>query len=214
LEQVIFGPGVKIIPDYLFAEVSGESFDKLTHIQLPDTIWRIGESAFRGTGFYKNESNWEDGVLYINNYLIYAKAEIEGEYVVKDNTVTIGDKAFYACSKLTAITLPVSVKYVGYRAFSTNNSSLVRTNYTGDLAHWCDISFYPTSQTSATSNPISQTKNLYINDQEIKNLIIPDGIEIINAFSFVHCQSLVSVTIPQSVTKINMGAFRGCTNIT
>ncbi len=48
---------------------------------------------------------------------------------------------------------------------------------------------------------------------EIKNVIISDGITEIGNFAFCDCTSLESITIPSSVTKIGDNAFYGCTSL-
>ena len=54
--------------------------DNLKDISLPDGIENIGACAFDDTAYYDNQLNWQDGVLYINNYSIDTKTEQEYEY--------------------------------------------------------------------------------------------------------------------------------------
>lgn len=44
----------------------------LKKLALPDTITNISRQAFVDTAIYNDETNWENGVLYINNHLITA----------------------------------------------------------------------------------------------------------------------------------------------
>lgn len=46
-----------------------------------------------------------------------------------------------------------------------------------------------------------------------KNLIIPDGVEIIGAGCFSGCDFIESVTIPESVFSIECQAFNECSNL-
>lgn len=48
----------------------------------------------------------------------------------------------------------------------------------------------------------------------LTSIVIPEGVEIIEANTFRECTSLKSVTIPSSVTKIESNAFYGCTALT
>ena len=120
------------------------------------------------------------------------------------NVTSIGDRAFADCSTLTSITIPNSITSIGSDAF-WGCEALKKTNYTGDVAGWCDLEFE-----NICSNPICYSHNLYINDQEIKDLVIPNTVDSIHYYAFYNCSALTSVTIPNSVTSIASNAFLGC----
>ena len=89
----------------------------LIEINLPKTLETIKQSAFYNCGYYNTTSNWNAEVLYIDSYLIKAKTEIAGAYVIKEGTSLIADDAFSLCENITSITCPNSVLYIGNRAF-------------------------------------------------------------------------------------------------
>lgn len=60
---------------------------------------------------------------------------------------------------------------------------------------------------SANSSP-------WYENQNVKSVIIENGVTSIGASAFHYCSSLTSITIPDSVTKIGWGAFYGCTGLT
>ncbi|MDY3938618.1 MAG: leucine-rich repeat domain-containing protein, partial [Oscillospiraceae bacterium] len=77
----------------------------LTDIELGNNITYIADSAFADTGLMNDESNWENGVIYLGKYLIKANSSsIASEYTVKDGTRLIAAKAFEECENLTSIT--------------------------------------------------------------------------------------------------------------
>ena len=45
------------------------------------------------------------------------------------------------------------------------------------------------------------------------SVTIPDSVTEIGSWAFSDCSSLTSVTIPDSVRKIGSGAFKGCTSL-
>jgi hypothetical protein len=119
-----------------------------------------------------------------------------------DGPVTnIGESAFSTCSTLTNITIPNTVKHIGEYAFR-GCYNLAKTNFMGEIADWCDIKFG-----GAYANPMSASKNLYLNNQEVKDLVIPNTVDSIHAYAFDCGNSITSVALPNSVVYIGEGAF-------
>lgn len=117
--------GAVIIPSKLegynvnaIADSAFENCEKITSVAIPDTVKDIGSCAFYKTGYYNNSSNWEDGVLYIGNFLIEASNSVKGEYKVKDGTKVIADYAFASRSEITSVTFPKGLEVIGDSAFS------------------------------------------------------------------------------------------------
>ena len=108
--------------------------DLLTDIKIPDTVKFIGADAFVGTGYYSNENNWENGVLYYGKYLLNAKKGLSGEYTIKSGTVSVAEKAFLFAD-LDKLTIPESVRYIGCRNFHRDSMTFVFANYTGWIVY-------------------------------------------------------------------------------
>ncbi len=175
----------------------------LSSITVPDSVKHIDYGAFSSTAYYKDNSNWEDGALYINNHLLYAPVNAYGTYKVKNGTKTIACNAFYDRSNLTGVIIPDSVTSIGIMAFEwCDNLSSV---YITDLTAWCDIDFY-----TASSNPMHTGANLYVNNKLLTTVKISDDIK---SYTFQGCTSLTDVTFSKSVTSIGNGAFAKCTNL-
>ncbi|MBP5428876.1 MAG: leucine-rich repeat protein [Clostridia bacterium] len=120
---------------------------------------------------------------------------------------SISANAFSNCTNLTSITIPDTVTSIGYYAFF-GCSGLTSVYYTGDVAGWCRIKF------SLIANPLYFAKKLYINNELVTELVIPDGVTSIGDYAFNSCSGLTSVTIPNSVTSIGYAAFSGCSKLT
>lgn len=116
--------------------------------------------------------------------------------------------AFYGCSSLTSISIPESLNYVVEDAFlRCDNLAAV---YISDLEAFFNIFFdlgdYP-------SNPLYYAHHLFLDGEEIIDLVIPNGVTHIKQYALVNCSSLKSIYIPNSVTSIADGAFAGCSSL-
>jgi len=130
---------------------------------------------------------------------------------IGDYPVTcIGDSAFYECTSLISITIPKSITYIGNNAFY--DCIRLQSVYINDIAAWCNIDFDMGRWPDA--NPLYYAENLYINNEYITELVIPDGVSEIKGAAFYNYVGLTSVTIPDSVTSIGGNAFYGCAGLT
>ena len=129
------------------------------------------------------------------------------DVTIGDNVKTVGENAFRACYNLYKLTIGKSVASFGNKCFYKCKPENVIIK---DLANWCYVD-YGTSGNGA--NPISYAKHVYVNDEELVNLVIPEGVTLINDFAFYGCEGIETVTIPYSVETIGEYAFGYCYNI-
>ena len=120
---------------------------------------------------------------------------------------SIGEEAFMRCNGLTSVSIPKSITGIGLRAFyACNNMEGV---YITDIEAWYEVRF-----ADYASNPLFCAKNLYLNNELVRELELLDGMTTIGKNVFSGCCSLISVSIPDSVTSIGENAFGGCRNLT
>ena len=201
LVSAYISDGVTSIGSSAFADCRS-----LYSITVPNTVKFIGTDAFAGTGWYNEQP---DGLVYAGKVAYKYKGTMPAgtQITIKDGTLGIAGSAFYNCSGLTSVTIPNSVTSIGSDAFY-NCSGLTKV-IVSDISAWCNISF-----SRFSSNPLNFAHHLYMNGQEIKNLVIPNSVTSIGEYAFYNCSGLASVTIPNSVTSIGSSVFSGCSGLT
>ena len=126
---------------------------------------------------------------------------------IPNSVTSIGESAFWYCPGLTSVTIPNSVTSIGESAFG--NCHGLKEVHISDLSAWCKIGFG-----NYNSNPLNYAKHLFLDGEEIKDLVIPNSVTSIGWSAFQYCSGLTSVTIPNSVTSIGGNAFYGCSGLT
>ncbi len=181
------------IPDSV-TNIGGSAFracKALNSITIPDSVISIGSEAFTNTAYRNNDSNWVDGVLYIDNHLI-SDNRISGACTIKYGTKTIADFAF-CNSSLSSIIIPDSVTNIGAWAFKGCNSLTSIT--------------IPDSVTSIRESTFKYCNSLI-------SVSIGDSVTSIGVDAFYDCGSLTTISIGDSVTSIGDSAFKNCTSLT
>ena len=148
----------------------------------------VAELYLKNTAFYKNQNNWENGALYINDILVAVDKTVSGTFTVKEGTRVILSNAFLRCDQITEIVIPEGVEKIGQNAFR-GCSSLMAVQLPSSLE---EITMYMFDECTA-----------------LAEINIPDGVKEICANAFYDCSALEKIEIPESVEMISGSAFIG-----
>ena len=164
--------------------------DNLNKIDMSSNIESVGIGAFEYTAYYDNQSNWNNGALYVGAALIAVNADLTGKYQVKDSTRVVADEVFRAC-RLTEVLLPNGLVNIGggYAfAYCDNLESIA----------------IPDTVTKMDSGVFEACRNL-------KKVVLSNALTVVPSYAFENCENLESINMPDSVTEIGERAFYQCT---
>ena len=182
----------------------------LKDVTIGNSVTSVSENAFYGcTGM--TSVTIGNSVTNIDKNAFHGCAGLTS-IKIPNSVTSIGESAFYQCSGLTSIIFGNNVKIIGDQAFMGCKG--LTAIHIADIAAWCKITFNDnTNANTHTSNPLAFAHHLFINGEEIKDLIIPDNVTNIGYAAFYQCFGLTSVEIPSSVTSIGNAAFYQCSGL-
>jgi len=121
---------------------------------------------------------------------------------IPNSVVEIGEGAFSDCENLTEVNLGTELQNVEHFAFN-NCENLIKVNIQ-DINKYAMIDFE-----GDHSSPVLYSRNLYLNDTLITNLVIDKATKI-GKHAFLNTNSITSVIIGDSVKIIEDSAFNSC----
>ncbi len=106
------------IPDSVIA-IGYDAFHgctKLATVNIPSSVVFIGADAFYDSRCFRNA--YSDGIVYLDNWLLYVDPDLTGSFTVQDGTVGVAEMAALDCEGITSLTIPASVQYINNQAFA------------------------------------------------------------------------------------------------
>lgn len=140
----------------------------------------------------------------------YSDREKVKEVIIGNGVTKVGAHSFNKCPNLKVVRIAASVETMGENAFNDDDRvNRIDSVYIDDLKKWCTIKYI-----NSRANPIwGGVKALYLNDQLVENLVLPEEITEISDFAFCGYSGLKSVFINKNITNEYRHWFSGCYNL-
>lgn len=206
LSSVNISSTVTSLEDYTFSYCTS-----LTEVIIPSSVTSIGNSAF-------------------------SKCISLSSITIPNSVTTIGQAAFYGCSGLTSITIPNTVKKIELSAFEgcSGLSSIFTSAYEPFLKSSAvleSLTIYRDTITSVYLSDINKSFRslrsldiegvnnkllpieMLLNYYKLENLKLPKNLETIGYRMASDCVLLKEISIPVSVSEIEMRAFENCRSL-
>lgn len=220
LTQITLPESLKKIGGFAF-----QSCNNIKEITIPASVREIGQDAFTLSGIeklvIKDLAAWcsvkkPGGFISSNKTKVFLKEDEIKNLVIPDGVTIVEPNTFNGFKSIETVTVPAGVDSIGKNAFLGCTDITKVTAH--DVASWCGIHFGNTmilqnGNVMMLSNPVCISQNLYIGNERLTELIIPEGVEEIGYSAFYRCLGITKVSLPSTLKKVGADAFADCTDI-
>ena len=205
-------------------KIASSEMYKITNLEIIGEINGTDWNMIREMAGRDNRGYGTEGKLSVLD-LSEAKIVAGGDYYYDDNLFNnkvytsndeIGEYAFYGCSGLTSLTLPVGITSIGEFAFS-GCSGLTSLTLPAGITSIGEYAFYGCSGLTSLTLPAGITEigeSTFSNCSGLTSLTLPDGITSIGISAFAYCSGLTSLKLPAGIISIDKYAFLDCSGLT
>ena len=200
-----------------------------------------GQLSISGSGAIDNysQSPWtdyssdifsvviEEGVTAIGQYAFSGLTSLESAQL-PDSIEKIGYRAFYNCTALTLVNIPLGwndcpssasngtkdITYCGH--IFEGCSSLTSVDVPEGMTELPSFAFNYCDYLTTVNLPSSLTSirnHVFAYCSRLTKVAIPDGVTLIEKGLFLYCSNLTDVTIPDGVTELVMYSFYNCKSL-
>lgn len=187
-----------ILPDDCNEAGDWFCYSNVTKIELPDSITKYNHDY--GCGIYSAPKlkylKLSAGATDLTDLYAGSNYELE-EIIIPEGIEKLGKNTFAGNDKLKSITLPSTLTDIGDGAFS------------GTGIEYLEI---PSGVKEINSNLGNKGHSIaYM--EELRTLVLNDGLEKIGFAAFTSLRSLETINIPSTVTEMGYGVFSGLRNL-
>ncbi len=234
-----FGSGLEDIVVPASIKKYKGAFNGCVHLKkaiIEDGVKQVDESAFSGCSSL-TEVVLPNGITEIKSYAFFGCTSLES-IVIPETVKIIGQSAFEGCKNLKSINLPENLKKLGKNAFKGCDSlppSAIPKHFLKEtavkpkpevieVADNADMFVFGNDSGTVTGlknrkahyttvcvpNGVRVVQSSAFSGLNVKNVVLPDGLEKIEGNAFKNCVNFKKIFIPKSVKTVEKDAFAGC----
>ena len=224
LENIIIGEGIKTIEQVAF---NNNFYDSLKTLAIKGNNSTVLGRGMASSCILLTDVIIENGII---GNEAFKNCNNLNNLTLGNGVQSIGDSAFIGCRGLTEITITNNVQTIGSYSFA-GCSNLLEVNFGSDLINFGSSAFYNCNKLEKVNinsievwcsynfsdyfaNPLYYAQHLYLNNEEIVSLIIPQTIAETKKWTFAGAYGIVCVSIPSTITNIDNDTFFVCPNLT
>ena len=210
------------ISEYTVVGIADKAFSEqtqITSVTIPKTVKSLGQRAFYGcTGL--TEFTIPESVTFVGHQIFYKCDNLTTVYynssfspaqdkvflnidsikTVIFGGTTIPSNILYTCLNVETIKVAKSIKSSNYYAFY--GCSNLKNLYITDIAVWIKV-----YQNYVGSSSYPSCSNIYVNNELLTELVIPESVTTVSQYPFYNCDSIEKVIVHDKVTSIS---FSNC----
>lgn len=190
------------IPDNMF---KGSKFPFLHSFKFPQGLTAIGNSAFYNSDI-ENEITFPASLISIGQ-LAFSETKIRAAHMPEGMT-SVGSYAFQECYYLENATWPSTALTIPGGCFKSCSNLRTFTIPEGVTDIGSEAFRYCQQFNARFPNTLTTIREGAFYDSGIDELIVPEGLTLIENGAFSSCSNLISVTLPTSYYKITYGTSR------
>lgn len=214
VNTAIIGEGITTVGAYALCYHA-----ELSEVSLPSTLKIIGDYAICETySSYQTKGNLRnvdipDSVEKIGDFAFRGNA-LE-TIRIPDSVSSIGNNAFACCRDATSLSIGAGVTDLKERAFAelTGIATLV---VPGNIETIKEYTFFKTGATEIIiSEGVKVIENYaFTQCEKVERITFGNSVESIGSHAFSQCKKLKTLAIPDSVVQIGNAAFESCHSLT
>ncbi len=223
------------INDYAFYEDTA-----LEEVNFSQTaLTSIGESAF-GFCYSLKDAKFPKTLRSVGKEAFYFCENLqELTFDATHSNLNIGASAFEGCKSLTQVTLPDGSFILQNRAFANckklerleaqydpsstiNGDVLAGTAFYNNSENWQDEALYwnrvliamkpiTAKEFTLEEDTLAVASGVFWKDQKVASVILPDSVTKLNIGAFKDCTALTQVSLGNGVTSVSSQCFMNCT---